>query len=144
MSVKDQIRPAVEGPLARLGLLVEDVAVMPAGRRRLVRVWIDRVLPDEAETTAPVAPLSLDEVADATRIWLPESEDGDYETLAGLVTERLGRVPRVGDAVELEARDEEGRIRPARLSVRRMDALRVDRVRLEVGEPQAAAEDEEG
>ncbi len=68
MSVKDQIRPAVEGPLARLGLLVEDVAVMPAGRRRLVRVWIDRVLPDEAETTAPVAPLSLDEVADATRV----------------------------------------------------------------------------
>ena len=44
MSVKDQIRPAVEGPLRDLGLLVEDVAVTPAGKRRLVRIWIDRVL----------------------------------------------------------------------------------------------------
>ena len=68
MSVKDQIRPAVEGPLASLGLLVEDVAVTPAGKRRLVRIWIDRVLDDhEGPTTTPTRPLSLDEVADATR-----------------------------------------------------------------------------
>jgi ribosome maturation factor RimP len=68
LSVKDQIRPAVEGPLASLGLLVEDVAVTPAGRRRLVRIWIDRVLDaHEGPTTAPTRPLSLDEVADATR-----------------------------------------------------------------------------
>jgi ribosome maturation factor RimP len=68
LSVKDQIRPAVEGPLASLGLLVEDVAVTPAGRRRLVRIWIDRVLdPADGPTTTPTEPLSLDEVADATR-----------------------------------------------------------------------------
>jgi ribosome maturation factor RimP len=68
MSVKEQIRPTVEGPLAALGLLVEDVAVTPAGRRRLVRVWIDRLLEtDEAEVTEPTPSLSLDEVADATR-----------------------------------------------------------------------------
>ena len=68
LSVKDQIRPAVEGPLGALGLLVEDVAVTPAGRRRLVRIWIDRVLDDDGpETTTATEPLSLDEVADATR-----------------------------------------------------------------------------
>jgi len=67
VSVKDQIRPAVEGPLGALGLLVEDVAVTPAGKRRLVRVWIDRVVSDDGETTESTDPLSLDEVADATR-----------------------------------------------------------------------------
>ncbi|MGO4341918.1 ribosome maturation factor RimP [Phycicoccus sp. Soil748] len=68
MSVKDQIRPAVEGPLAALGLLVEDVAVTPAGKRRLVRIWIDRVLEaTDGPTTTATDPLSLDEVADATR-----------------------------------------------------------------------------
>ena len=68
MSVKDQIRPAVEGPLAALGLLVEDVAVTPAGKRRLVRIWIDRVLEAaDGPTTTATDPLSLDEVADATR-----------------------------------------------------------------------------
>ena len=69
MSVKEQIRPTVEGPLAALGLLVEDVAVTPAGRRRLVRVWIDRALEADApEVTEPTPSLSLDEVADATRV----------------------------------------------------------------------------
>ena len=68
MSVKDQIRPAVDGPLEALGLHVEDVAVTAAGRRRLVRIWIDRVLPESADaTTTVIEPLTLDEVADATR-----------------------------------------------------------------------------
>jgi ribosome maturation factor RimP len=68
VSVKEQIRPAVEGPLGALGLFVEDVAVTPAGKRRLVRIWIDRVLADHGpDTTDLTEPLSLDEVADATR-----------------------------------------------------------------------------
>jgi CBS domain containing-hemolysin-like protein len=87
--------------------------------------------------------LRPDEIIDATGILLPESEDGDYETLAGLLTDRLGRLPRVGDAVELQARDDEGRRRTARLTVRRMDALRVDRLRLEVGEPEHDEDDDE-
>jgi CBS domain containing-hemolysin-like protein len=87
--------------------------------------------------------LRPDEIADATGILLPESEDGDYETLAGLVTDRLGRLPRVGDAVELEARDDEGARRTVRLSVRRMDALRVDRLRLDVGPPEHDEDDDE-
>ena len=46
-------------------------------------------------------------------------------------------------AVELAARDVEGARRHARLLVRRMDALRIDRVRLEVGPPERDDEDDE-
>jgi ribosome maturation factor RimP len=64
----EQIRPAVEAPLRDLGLLVEDVAVTPTGKRRLVRIWIDRALDDDGpDTTSVTDPLTLDEVADATR-----------------------------------------------------------------------------
>jgi ribosome maturation factor RimP len=78
VSVKDQIRPAVEGPLGALGLLVEDVAVTPAGRRRLVRIWIDRLVDDTGpDTTTATEPLSLDEVADATRAVSAALDDSD-------------------------------------------------------------------
>jgi ribosome maturation factor RimP len=58
------------GPLGELGLLVEDVTVMPVGRRRLVRVWLDRDLAglDPDDDSSAVSPLSLDEVAEATRV----------------------------------------------------------------------------
>jgi ribosome maturation factor RimP len=78
VSVKDRIRPAVEGPLRDLGLLVEDVAVTPAGKRRLVRIWIDRELADDAaDTTSPTEPLTLDEVADATRVVSEALDESD-------------------------------------------------------------------
>ncbi|MDR6864396.1 ribosome maturation factor RimP [Phycicoccus sp. 3266] len=77
MSVKDQIRPVVEGPLGDLGLLVEDVAVTPTGKRRLVRVWIDRALSAEGDATDVVPPLSLDEVSDATRAVSDALDDSD-------------------------------------------------------------------
>jgi ribosome maturation factor RimP len=78
VSHKDQIRPAVEGPLGALGLYVEDLAVTPAGKRRLVRIWIDRALDDTGpDTEVPTAPLSLDEVADATRAVSQALDDAD-------------------------------------------------------------------
>jgi len=57
------------GPIGELGLIVEDVTVMPVGKRRLVRVWLDRDLAglDPDDESSPVDPLSLDEVAVATR-----------------------------------------------------------------------------
>ena len=62
--------PEAPGPLAEVGLTVEDVTVTPAGKRRLVRIWLDRDLaglePDDE--TSVIDPLSLDEVADATRV----------------------------------------------------------------------------
>ncbi|MGB8382652.1 MAG: ribosome maturation factor RimP [Dermatophilaceae bacterium] len=75
----EQIRTAIEGPLAGLGLLVEDITVSPVGRRRVIRIAVDRDLaaldlPDDA---TPVAPLSLDEVADATRAIEAELEPDD-------------------------------------------------------------------
>ena len=61
---------AVPGPLGDLGLVVEDVAVTPAGKRRLVRIWLDRDLADldPGDDSSVIEPLSLDEVADATRV----------------------------------------------------------------------------
>lgn len=66
----ERLRPAIDGPLARLGLTVQDLTVTPAGRRRVVRVVVDRDLSGLAasDTTSPVPPLSLDEVAEATRV----------------------------------------------------------------------------
>jgi len=62
--------PESPGPLGELGLAVEDVAVAPAGKRRLVRIWLDRDLSGLAsdDESSVVSPLSLDEVADATRV----------------------------------------------------------------------------
>lgn len=65
----DELRPAFATPLADLGLTVEDVAVVPAGAGRVLRVLVDRDLAslDPADAASRVPPLSLDEVADATR-----------------------------------------------------------------------------
>jgi len=59
-----------KGPIGELGLVVEDLAVTPAGRRRLVRIWLDRDVDglDPDDETSVVEPLSLDEVAEATRV----------------------------------------------------------------------------
>ena len=78
MSIQERIRQVlldlqgtaeVPGPIAELGLIIEDVAVTPAGKRRLVRIWLDRDLSglDPADESSVVDPLSLDEVAEATR-----------------------------------------------------------------------------
>jgi ribosome maturation factor RimP len=58
------------GPLGELGLAVEDLAVTPAGKRRLVRIWLDRDLAglDAGDESSLIDPVSLDEVADATRV----------------------------------------------------------------------------
>ncbi|MDR7273436.1 hemolysin family protein [Catenuloplanes atrovinosus] len=41
----------------------------------------------------------IDEIADATGIALPEADE--YDTVSGLIMRRLGRIPEVGDALEL-------------------------------------------
>ncbi len=43
--------------------------------------------------------LRPDEVLDATGLALPEHED--YDTVAGLLVQRLGRIPQRGDAVDV-------------------------------------------
>ncbi len=59
-----------------------------------------------------------DELADATGFRMPE---GDYETLAGLVLTRLGRIPEVNDEVRIDG---------WRITVMRMDRHRVAELRV--------------
>ncbi|MCG8921984.1 hemolysin family protein [Lentzea sp. CC55] len=59
-----------------------------------------------------------DEVAEATGFHMPE---GDYETLAGLVLARLGRIPDVGDEIRVDG---------WRVTVMRMDKHRVADLRV--------------
>jgi CBS domain containing-hemolysin-like protein len=83
--------------------------------------------------------LRPDEIAAKTGVELPEDED--YETVAGLLSVLLERVPGVGDRAELRVPGD----LVATLSVLRMDGLRVDRVRLEVAaapEPPPAGEED--
>lgn len=62
--------------------------------------------------------LRADEVAESTGFRMPE---GEYETLAGMVAERCGRIPVVGDEV---------RVGGWRITVMRMDRLRVAELRV--------------
>jgi CBS domain containing-hemolysin-like protein len=63
--------------------------------------------------------LRPDEVLDRTGLAIPE---GRYETLAGFLTDRLQRLPEVGDRVEVAG---------ACLTVETLDGRRVARVRAE-------------
>lgn len=76
--------------------------------------------------------LRPDEVAGATGLSLPAHED--YDTVAGLMLQRLGRMPEAGDLVVVPLPpkvDEHGDALPveeAVLTVERLDGLRIDRV----------------
>ncbi len=76
--------------------------------------------------------LRPDEVEDATTIELPDHED--YDTIGGLMMRELGKIPQVGDRVEIAVPDpmavEVPRQHLAMLTVERMDGLRVDRLEL--------------
>ncbi|PKW25813.1 ribosome maturation factor RimP [Phycicoccus duodecadis] len=77
MATAEQVRPVLESALAGSGLVLEDVAVTPAGKRRVVRVLLDRHLDVHDVVTEPTEPLTLDEVADATRLVGDALEDSD-------------------------------------------------------------------
>src|SRR5215207_2410327 len=62
--------------------------------------------------------LRPDELADRANVVVPE--DGPYETVAGFVMSRLGRLPAVGDEVEID---------DGTLVVQRLDRRRIDRLR---------------
>jgi putative hemolysin len=74
--------------------------------------------------------LNLDDFAEATGLELPE---GPYETVAGFVLAELGRLPEVGDTVEVEGR---------KITVLELDGRRI--ARLLVDPPPAPAGDENG
>jgi CBS domain containing-hemolysin-like protein len=90
--------------------------------------------------------LRPDEVEDVTGIELPEDEN--YDTIAGLVLQVLGRVPASGDVAEVPVPDrsdpEEPRERLASLTVLHMDGLRIDRLSLRLHEGPGGANTGEG
>ena len=61
MSTAEQIRATIEPALAPLGLVIEDVTISPAGKRRVVRVLVDTDIAslDPADLSSPVPPISL-------------------------------------------------------------------------------------
>jgi CBS domain containing-hemolysin-like protein len=83
--------------------------------------------------------LGPDEVEDLTGVTLPESED--YDTVAGLVLQVLGRGPSTGDIAEValadlyREEDDRPRERMVTLTVEHMDGLRIDRLTLRLLEP---------
>jgi CBS domain containing-hemolysin-like protein len=87
--------------------------------------------------------LRPDEVEDLTGVALPESED--YDTVAGLVLQVLGRVPSAGDVAEVAVADlhreeDDGpHDRTVTLTVEHMDALRIDRLTLRLLEPEGTS-----
>lgn len=94
--------------------------------------------------------LRPDEVADITALDLPEGEESD--TIGGLFIEHLNRLPDVGDAVDLDAKnlddlDDDGVPIPVRVRLRvtRLDGRRVDLLLLSRLDPEAAGEaDQDG
>jgi putative hemolysin len=82
-------------------------------------------LDDLGSGTVVEGGLSIEDFAETTGIELP---DGDYETAAGYVIAQLGRLPEVGDAIE---------VGPARLEVAGMDGRRLTRISVTAaGEPE--------
>jgi CBS domain containing-hemolysin-like protein len=87
--------------------------------------------------------LRPDEVEDVTGVALPE--DDDYDTIAGLVLRALGRIPLAGDVALVPLPTDPDRPdvrRVAQLRVERMEARRIDRLRLTLDEQLIDPEDE--
>ncbi|MDB5166589.1 MAG: hypothetical protein JWM37_661 [Candidatus Saccharibacteria bacterium] len=74
--------------------------------------------------------LRPDQVGEELDVFLPEEED--VETIAGLATHHLGRLPDVGDKVSITAVDRDGDELPVELRIERMDGHRVDRIQLTI------------
>ncbi|MBC7309842.1 MAG: ribosome maturation factor RimP [Actinomycetales bacterium] len=65
MSAEDRIARLIEPVLAPL--VIDEVKVTPAGRRRVVRIALDRATDETAVVDSPSPAMSLDEIAEATR-----------------------------------------------------------------------------
>lgn len=80
---------------------------------------------DAGDVTTLPGGLTIEDFAEQSGV---ELADGDYETVAGYVIARLGRMPELGDAVVVDA---------TRIEVTAMDGRRVTRVTLTPAAPEA-------
>jgi len=76
--------------------------------------------------------INVDDLNDEYDLALP---DGEWDSVGGLVFSQLGRLPEVGDLVEVPG---------AGLRVEKMDGRRVSQIRIELSEPAVSAGDEGG
>ncbi|KRE41861.1 ribosome maturation factor RimP [Knoellia sp. Soil729] len=67
MTRDTEVQQLIAGALDGSGVVLEDVVVTPAGRRRVVKVVVDRALDATGDVTQTLPSLSLDEIAAATR-----------------------------------------------------------------------------
>lgn len=70
--------------------------------------------------------LRPDEIGEELGIFLPDEED--FETVAGLVTDRLRKIPEKGDKVVIAGKNDEGRTCNVELKVEDMDNNRIDEI----------------
>lgn len=77
MTATDRLAAVLREALAATPFLLEEVTVSPAGRRRVVRVVVDHELGPVETVDTPTAPLSLDDVAEATRAVSAALDDSD-------------------------------------------------------------------
>lgn len=82
--------------------------------------------------------LRPDEVGEEIGIFLPEEDDS--ETIAGSIAHHLEKLPEVNDTVQLKAVDRDGNSLVVELIVDRMDAHRVDKVRMMIVDQSKASE----
>lgn len=128
--------------------LVEELIGELDDEHDTTHVSVREVVPGSWELSGLLRP---DEVADAIGVNLPEDEE--YETVGGLVVDRLGRLAQVGDTVTLQIDgqhdDSDAQATPvtADLTVLAMDDLRIDQVRIDLrqvptGQEKLGGEDE--
>jgi CBS domain containing-hemolysin-like protein len=75
----------------------------------------------DADTVEALGRTHIDEINEALNLELPE--DGDYDTIGGLVFSELGRIPQPGESVVWQEK--------VRISVLEATRRRIDRVRIE-------------
>jgi putative hemolysin len=75
----------------------------------------------DQDTVEALGRAHIDEINEALHLELPE--DGDYDTIGGLVFSELGRIPQTGEAVVWQDK--------VRISVLEATRRRIDRVRIE-------------
>ncbi len=75
----------------------------------------------DQDTIEALGRAHIDEINEAMNLELPE--DGDYDTIGGLVFSELGRIPQAGEAIVWQEK--------VRISVLEATRRRIDRVRIE-------------
>lgn len=74
--------------------------------------------------------LRPDEIGEELGVFLPDEED--FETIAGLVTDRLNKLPDKNDKVIIVGKDEDGRACEVELRVEAMDNNRIDEISMKL------------